>query len=386
MLELRALSFNVPCSGWLVTRAFHLSALCFQHRALLSQAQEMTPCSCGCILFSPAFSSRMPHHHHHHHQWRLGTESAGTPGEATSLVQNSKQFALPNTSVSSVQWPCPLLDTQMVFPFYISGRISPDTSLNFITKTINRQVYPHPSPPSPLVLRLKSTEELGERIDTAPDFPIFLIDSGRWANKPAIHPVSIVTWGLQRLQDIWNIEDCLWYFRGKRRKSTGSSSPWSDWPFCGYLYLMNCWLQPHQPLNLWSKQITRFQSLWIPGVHSHPCRFRQLRSLPNEINVFRADSLFSQAGSKFLDTQMEWFDLNISSLIVNETSKNHGWWNFSIKPIKPVQYIAIFSGYKHPQISSLVDWYHNFDRYRLVAADLQAQQRIPPSPMWVKQE
>ena len=154
MLELRVLSFNVPCSGWLVTRAFHLSALCFQHRALLSQAQEMTPCSCGCILFSPAFSSRMPHHHHHyhhhhhHHQWRLGTESAGTPGEATSLVQNSKQFALPNTSVSSVQWPCPLLDTQMVFPFYISGRISPDTSLNFITKTSTVRYTPiHPLHP-----------------------------------------------------------------------------------------------------------------------------------------------------------------------------------------------------------------------------------------------
>ena len=166
----------------------------------------------------------------------LGQNLPVHQAEATGLVQNSKQFALPNTSVSSVQRPCPLWETQMVFPFYIS-RISPDTSPNFITKTSTVRYTPHPSPPTPLLLRL-STEELGERIDTAPDVPIFLIDSGRWANKPAVHPVSIVTWDLQRLQDIWFFSSFVSDTSGENaEKKTGSSSPWSDWPFCGYLYV-----------------------------------------------------------------------------------------------------------------------------------------------------
>ena len=69
---------------------------------------------------------------------------------------------------------------------------------------MNCQVPITPSPLHPIptlcpenVRGCFKSEELGERIDTAPDFPIFLIDSGRWANKPAFHPISIITWDLR---------------------------------------------------------------------------------------------------------------------------------------------------------------------------------------------
>lgn len=182
----------------------------------------------------------------------------------------------------------------MVFPFYISSRISPDASQNFITKTSTVRYTPPSIPSIPLVLRLKSAEELGERIDTAPDFPIFLIDPGRWANKPAIHPVSIVTWDLQRLQG--KTPQIHWFI----------ITPMKHWPFCGYLYLMNCWLQPHQPLNLWSTQISSFFSLWIPGVHPIPVDFANSGPCQMKSTFFSPIPCFNQASSQVALGQSDW--------------------------------------------------------------------------------